>query len=357
MSREKRRNEAKWSSLPVLVLWMIKDKLDIFDDMCVAAVCHDWRTASLSYPKKQSIGEGTPWLMQQNKNVDSSLQDFISITRKKKVTLYLPEFSNSLVLFSKQGWILMRRKNFFVTKERSPDSVFLINPLTKAKIELPDVAEPHEFFGSFSTHDGYPINVVLISAGIFCRITLRIAKPGDLVWTKHTPVERTMQFEGCRGLISIGEQIFYYDIWGKMTIYNMATHVWKELLRPRNETEGVNYIAEHDGKLIKLFAGGYDDHTSYSISVYNDTDTSWERVTNDEMSNTVWYLSRLHNCFCARESGSKVYLLRPKYGGLLRCTRTIRGYTVLSHDLNDEGTQTLQLPYEIYSSAKWVDLG
>ncbi|XP_074325685.1 F-box/kelch-repeat protein At3g18720-like [Apium graveolens] len=356
MSHEKRRNEAKWSALPVLVLWMIKDKLDIFDDMCVASVCHDWRAASLSYPKKQSIREGMPWLMQQNKNVDSSLQDFISITRKKKVTLYLPEFSNALVLFSKQGWVLLRRKNFVVTRERLPDSVFLINPLTKAKIELPDVAESHEFFGSFSTHDGYPVSVVLISAGIFCRITLRTAKPGDLVWTKHAPVERTMQFEGCRGLISIGEQIFYFDIWGKMTIYNMATRVWKELLRPRNELEGVNYIAEHDGKIIKLFAGGYDDHTSYAISVYNDADTSWERVKIDEMS-SVWYLSRLHNCFCARESGSKIYLLRPKYGGLLRCTRTIRGYTVLSHELNDGGTQTLQLPYEIYPSAKWVDLG
>ncbi|KAI7982240.1 F-box/kelch-repeat protein [Camellia lanceoleosa] len=142
----KEEEEEFWSQLPFLLLWMIKDRLDFIDDVQLSAVCRHWWSASASYPKRlQSAGDRLPWIMQFSRNnfVKSGLREFICVSRRKKFTIDLPEFCNADTLFSKQGWLLLHRKNFSSDgrggNRRLPDSVFLINPFTKAKIEMPDV--------------------------------------------------------------------------------------------------------------------------------------------------------------------------------------------------------------------------
>lgn len=348
-------NDVNWSSLPTVVLWMIKDKLDIFDSMCLEAVCRDWWFASLNYPKKQVVGDGMPWIMQQNDEENSNSHEFISITRKKRFTIDLPEFRNCQVLFSKQGWVLMRKKNFCESYERLPDSLFLMNPFTKAKIELPAVAEIWEYYGCFSTKAGVPKQVVLLGAGKSCETMLRTNYIGDAVWNEHFSIDHPIVFEGCRGLVSTKEQIYYINIWGKMIIYDMVNQCCRELSGSRNEM-GVNYIVEHEGNIIKLLASDYGDKASFSISTYSDSHTKWQGLSNDEMNNLSLYLSRSHNCFCARDRGLNAYVLQPNYGGL-PYPRLLLGYNVLYYDVADGNTQVLQQPYKISATAKWVDIG
>lgn len=355
MPRVNKGNEVNWSSLPAIVLWMIKDKLDIFDSMCVEAVCRDWWFASLNYPKKQVVGDGMPWIMQQNDEENSSSHMFISVTRKKRFTIDLPELRNSQVLFSKQGWILMRKKNFCESDGRLPDSLFLINPFTRAKIEMPDVAEIWEYYGCFSTKAGDPEQVVLLGAGRSCETMLRTNHIGDAVWNEHFSIDHPVVFEGCRGLISSKEHIYYINLWGKMIIYNMVNRCCREVPGTRNEM-GVNYILEHEGNIIKLFASDYGDKAPFSISTFSDNQTKWKRLSNNEMNNISFYLSRLHNCFCARDRGLNAYVLQPDHGGLPH-PRIFLGYNVLYYDVADGNSQVLQLPYKISATAKWVDIG
>lgn len=56
-----RESKGAWSWFPDFLLWMIKDKLDIFDNMRLAAVCCDWHSVSAQYPKVLlSVGDGLP---------------------------------------------------------------------------------------------------------------------------------------------------------------------------------------------------------------------------------------------------------------------------------------------------------
>ncbi|WOH09496.1 hypothetical protein DCAR_0728953 [Daucus carota subsp. sativus] len=120
---------------------------------------------------------------------------------------------------------------------------------------------------------------------------------------------------------------------------------------------GVNYIVEHKGNVLKLFASDYGDKASINISTYSDTYTTWQSVSpDDEMNNISLYLSRLHNCFCASDRGLNAYRLQPDYSGLPH-SRILLGYSVLYYNLAAGNTQVLQLPFKISATAKWVDIG
>ncbi|KAK1364319.1 hypothetical protein POM88_039880 [Heracleum sosnowskyi] len=358
MSSSNKHAESDWASLPLLPLWMIKDKLDIFDNLSLASVCSDWNSVSSTYPKRQSIGDGMPWIMQMNKSIDSGARDFVNISRKKKFTLDLPEFVNSLLLYSKQGWLLMLRKNIW--KERNsfqvPDSLFLINPFTRAIIKLPDdVYASKKYYGSFSTKNGTPDRVVLLNGCLSGEMTLCVAFPGDLTWTKYSYTGQPMQIDGRCGLITIEEKVYYLNLKENMVIYDMGTKEWKELPGPSNEI-GYTYIMEYEEKIIKVFFSTRE-HLSHSFCSYNDTEFSWERINIDGTKDTSLYLSRKTSCFAAKDKGLKVNQLVPIYRGVRRCFPVTCGFNIVSHDLMDGGTQTLELPLPICSSAKWVDIG
>ncbi|XP_017217319.2 F-box/kelch-repeat protein At1g57790 [Daucus carota subsp. sativus] len=360
MSSCNKHAEHDWASLPLLPLWMIKDKLDMFDNLSLSSVCRDWHSMSSSYPKRHTIGDGMPWIMQLNRSILSGARDFVSISRKKKFTLDLPEFVNALLLHSKQGWLLMLRKN--LTKERKsyPDaeSLFLINPFTRAKIGMPAVVlayAPQECHGSFSTRNGNPERVVLLTGCFSGQMTLSIAFPGDLSWTKLSFFGQPMQIEGRCGLITIEEKVYYLNLMENMIIYDIGTKEWKELPGLGNEN-GDMYIMEYGEKIINLFFST-SEHTSHSFYSYNDTEFTWERIKIDDLKETSWYLSAKTSCFSAKDKDLKVNQLVPKYRGLIRGAPMTYGYDIVSHDLINGGRQTLELPWQINSSAKWVDIG
>lgn len=357
MSNSNKHAERDWASLPLLPFWTIKDKLDIFDNLSLASVCRDWNSISSSYPKRQSIGDGMPWIMQMNKSIDISARDFVNILGKKKFTLDLPEFVNSLLLYSKQGWLLMLRKN--ISKERksfqAPDSVFLINPFTRAKLEMPDnTFSSKKYHGSFSTKNGNPERVVLLNDCSMGQTTLSMAFPGDSSWTKYSYFGQPMQIDGRSGLITIEEKVYYLNIKENMVIHDMGTKEWKELPGPSNEI-GYRYIMEYEEKILKLFFCTRQ-HTSHSICSYNDTEFSWERMSIDDVKDMSLYLSRKTSCFAAKDKGLKVNQLIPIYCGVRHGFPVTYGFNIVSHDLIDGDTQTLELPLRIGSSAKWVDI-
>lgn len=133
--------KGSWCPLPVLLLWTIKDKLDIFDNVRFAAVCRDWWSASVRDPKRlQSVGDGLPWICQPSSDFGGSSREFISVTRERKFTIDLPEFREASVVSSKCGWILLSRSNFNTPpnrrRRRLPDSLFLVNLFTGGKSKI-----------------------------------------------------------------------------------------------------------------------------------------------------------------------------------------------------------------------------
>lgn len=199
-----------------------------------------------------------------------------------------------------------------------PDSLFLVNLFTGEKVKLPDLLDiPAGLYrSSFSIHEGYPHCVVLLKFGGNYQLTIQTAYPGDEVWTEHPYLGQRTVFNGCSNLVTIGRHVYCYNgggpcgQFGRVIIYNMDSDLWKEL--PGSEV-GLSYIAEHDGEIVKMVREVREgNYFSYKFFKYNDADTAWERLNNDAVRDTSWYLCDPRNClFSAKEQGLKVYDLYP----------------------------------------------
>lgn len=370
---------------------MIKDRLDFIDNVQMTAVCRNWYFASASYTKKSiqsAASQRLPWIMQEYTN-NSSLREFICISRRKKFTIDLPEFHGASTLSSKQGWLLLWRKNisYSATAESNnnsnngidnnglPYSMLLLNPFTKATIKLPDVEKDGlaTHAGSFSTtSEGYP-HCVVLRCGHFGQghgglLILRIAYVGNdkTGWSKISFAGETVQyFDLFKGLLVHGQYVYCFDVWGMTIIYNMETHAWKEIPpRPENAEIGLCYMMEYEGDIVRV-----DRKRGHGFSLtmfrYNAIASSWEKFNNndddDVMLKDISFLflqPHCYHCFCAKatkEDGplkKKAYVLKETFA-----TQDVPSrFNVLVHDLVDGSNQIL-LPLSNYASANWVDIG
>lgn len=348
---------SEWLSLPNLILWLIRDKLDIFDDIRLSAVCRDWFSASKLYPKL-SVGYGLPWLMQRTEK--STEREFISVTRKAKFIIDLPDFSDSVVLSSKNGWFLMKKVLISGPNRRV---VFLLNPFTKAKITLPSLYSFNPSLGSFSINKGYPRCVALINR---CsnKLSFVTACPGDEWWSKHSFIDdRNSKLPYHHSLI-IDEKVFCFGKDGAMAVYNMTTQNCKLFLA----SSDVLTTMEFEGDLLKVEIHLHSDTAELSFFRYKDNDDEgalWEAIDEDEVKDMSWFLAR-EWCFCARTTQPKAYIIRQRMNVLAmklhpydRANQVIRvkGVDVVVDDLSNGSRTVLDLPYRISDSANWVDIG
>ncbi|CAH8389586.1 unnamed protein product [Eruca vesicaria subsp. sativa] len=93
------------------------------DNIRASAVCKAWRKAA-EYVR---VVEKHPWVI--SISYCGNLIDFFDPLQWKKYTLNLPEIAESFVSYSKNGWLLMRRKSFV--------DLFFFNPYTREIIKLP----------------------------------------------------------------------------------------------------------------------------------------------------------------------------------------------------------------------------
>ncbi|KAJ3708208.1 hypothetical protein LUZ61_011913 [Rhynchospora tenuis] len=116
-----------WADLPGLAVHLISKKVtSIVDYVLFRAVCSSWRSASL--PKPCHLPPQLPWLMIQHK-MDEGIGLFYDVWESKMRKLPLPETIHMSCLTSCHGWL-------FLVSTRGPE-VFLLNPLTRARIPLP----------------------------------------------------------------------------------------------------------------------------------------------------------------------------------------------------------------------------
>nr|DAD24939.1 TPA_asm: hypothetical protein HUJ06_026403 [Nelumbo nucifera] len=354
--------EENWSELPHLLLWMIMEHLDFVDNLRLAAVCHNWSFAFANCPKKlQSAGDTLPWVMYP-RNSERSKLVFISVSKKEKYTIKLPNFFNGTKsIYSKQGWLLLQRRNGLrwfkdslqrIKAERLPDSVFLYNPFTKTELEMPDIVKPKDpYAGSFSTFDGYPHYVVLLEYNDPTQITLQIAKPGDKAWVKYSYNGQSMPYSGFGGLHVLGVHVYCFSATGGMIIFNMRDQTWTELPDLASRFE-LSYMGEHEGEVVILQVRNL---SSFRFFRLNNAQNAWEELNINEVKNLNWFLGR-YTCFSAKSFGMKIYHL---YGELEPNDRLFYlndqscGVDVI--DMMDGNTQNL-IPYVLPSTATWVHM-
>ncbi|PIA34513.1 hypothetical protein AQUCO_03700057v1 [Aquilegia coerulea] len=183
-------NDERWSQLPVLLIWMIKDRLHLGDMARLAFVCKNWKYASLSYtpmPQQQYI---FPWLL--HRNLFSTECELVNGTTKEKFILDLPELQPTThLLYSRRGWLLLRQ--FFRNKGTS---VVLFNLHTNTKITMPDPGEQVmgfiACFAASKTDECTPRYVVFVETNSTTR-TLYISGIDDKKWIAQSYVNGRKQ--------------------------------------------------------------------------------------------------------------------------------------------------------------------
>ncbi|KAJ3706861.1 hypothetical protein LUZ61_010566 [Rhynchospora tenuis] len=129
-----------WAYLPTIVVQLISEKLkSIVDYVRFRAICSPWRSASL--PKPLHLPPQLPWLMisYESNHEDDGMRLFYDLWQFKMHKLHLPETIGKKCCASYRGWLVLM----------APEGVevFLLNPLTRARIELPPLSTQVKIFG------------------------------------------------------------------------------------------------------------------------------------------------------------------------------------------------------------------
>ncbi|KAI8553564.1 hypothetical protein RHMOL_Rhmol05G0025500 [Rhododendron molle] len=173
--------EETWSCIPNLLIWMIMKRLQCIDNLHLSAVCKHWLNAFLNFPKEEQIPPVSscnfPWLM-ITKDHRGSEREFFSPRTKAKFSVDLPEFAQTFVLHSKNGWVVLLTCKCCKQVPR----VFLLNPFTRVKLEMPRPPPFRAHLSAISMLEGTLNCVALVDT----YKDIVIAHPGDDDWKTFT---------------------------------------------------------------------------------------------------------------------------------------------------------------------------
>ncbi|KAF5194678.1 F-box/kelch-repeat protein [Thalictrum thalictroides] len=347
-------DEERWSHLPAVLLWLIKDRLNIADTTRLALVCKHWEASSLNCPSR-SVGH---WLMHRLTLLGTKCE-FVNVSTMEKLTLDLPKFvDNTTFLFSRRGWLLFRSAGY--DKGGRKCSLVLLNVHTNAKIIMPDPGRSVEGgIASFSAmEDDTPQYVVFANRSNTLKgRALYIGDVNDKIWTKHS-YEDGRIMENIASLVVTGHKVYLLDVEGGLLIFDTDKLSWQKV--DRDEEQNPIYkkyyqiqMTESEQGDILMIDGGVDLKT-YRFFRLNHNHTGWEELSlkTGLGLDRSWFLGFQNNHFSVKDSyggwgTNKVYQLTTNYPFLNKLIINI-------HDLSSGSTQDYKPQHQ---HCVWVDLG
>lgn len=169
----------QWSDLPLDVLHIIAEQLDVVDQIHFKAVCKNWRQIQIVRPNKK-----LPWLMEHSWALDENVYSVCCFYRPSADRSYVTrnkiegeEFNvlhGAVICASKYGWLLLQKSSLS----------FFYNPYTKRIIKLPDL----DLSFNRTTFSSVPTSpdcfcFVIESSKDNDKIYLHICRPGDCQWS------------------------------------------------------------------------------------------------------------------------------------------------------------------------------
>ncbi|XP_078165723.1 putative F-box protein At4g22165 [Carex rostrata] len=174
-----------WANLPLAAVYLISQKVKcITDYVRFRAVCSPWRCASFPNPH---LPLQLPWLMipySIKDREDDGIRLFYDHWESKMRKIHLPETIGMACCASYRGWLLL--------VARGGMELFLLNPLTRARIQLPPF--PNDFLVrlflgiyvfskmTFSADPTDPNCIIMVFSQRFQAIFF--CKVGDCCWTE-----------------------------------------------------------------------------------------------------------------------------------------------------------------------------
>ncbi|KAJ3689030.1 hypothetical protein LUZ61_018194 [Rhynchospora tenuis] len=145
-----------WAHLPREIVELISSKVKSTTDYVrFRAICSPWLSASDPKPRHH-LPLQLPWLMLPYNERDPTCVYFDDIWESKRRKFHIPEAKGMTYCASYRGWLLLA--------EHKGREVFLLNPLTRDRVELPP-------FAALVKHHGYDLDkfsYVNLSSSLHC---------------------------------------------------------------------------------------------------------------------------------------------------------------------------------------------
>ncbi|KAL3511942.1 hypothetical protein ACH5RR_024659 [Cinchona calisaya] len=268
--------ERDWIQLPIELLTAILSRLSFENIARFRSVCKIWQFFPTPIPH-QCPNNRSHWLMFNKQS--TSTYHFANPSYKENYISDLPELSDALLRYSKDGWLLMSRGYY---------SIFFFNPFTKEEIDLPDIPEKWTYLKIKTDLDFEPSNCnpVFYNGVFYC-----LARDGKL------------------GIFDPNRKI-----------------LWRVLHQPQPpfiDMVDESYLVECEGQLLSVFL----DNHGKMVSLYrlDKLQTSWKTVKN--LGDKMLFLSHCSSFAVKNDDGmeNKIYFPRFDEGGngiMFYCLKT-----------------------------------
>ncbi|KAL0846489.1 hypothetical protein Bca101_019735 [Brassica carinata] len=258
-------------------------RTDLGHNIRASAVCKAWRKAA-EYVR---VVEKHPWII--SIPYSGNVIDLFDPLQWKRYTLNLPEIAGSLVYYSKDGWLLMRRSSLV--------DFFFFNPYTRELISLPKYNLSFEeiAFSSAPT-SGTCVSVALNFFLKYC-LVLSICYPGATEWiTMEFPF--SLDFDpSLHSTIVYANDRFYYFVGGILFDFEPASRTlnhqaWDEHRRPHSNNVGWSYhrtmiyLMERKGEFFLMYTCG-----RLTPMVYKLVSSKWKEISNDTLDGLTIFAS------------------------------------------------------------------
>ncbi|KAI8553569.1 hypothetical protein RHMOL_Rhmol05G0026000 [Rhododendron molle] len=356
--------EETWSCIPTLLLWMIMKRLRFIDNLHLSAVCKHWLNAFHNFPEEEQIPPMSscnfPWLM-ITKDHRGSEREFFSPWTKTKFTVDLPEFAKTIVLLSKNGWVLLSTCSDCC---KQVPRVFLLNPFTRVKLEMPTLPRVFRAYmpSGISMLEGTPNCVAL---GDRC---LAIAHPGDNAWKIFT-----VPLEICQPMFFVDRYLYLIDkYYGRVLRFNTIDFTMtkgfmgKEVNQFGIEGNG-SYFLQCNKEIIGVCSttstgrltpyghfsmNGFVD-AAWAFYKYSFSKAAWEALADDEIRGKSWFLSNCGAKFASAAEGTTVERVH-----FLSKLKRRASYWLFSRDLNSLGKDAHSYFGNLSrKSTVWINMG
>ncbi|KAF8395070.1 hypothetical protein HHK36_019010 [Tetracentron sinense] len=238
-------NPSGWSELTPELLHLILKRLTLPDYLRFGAVCKSWR--SIEIEKAHPPAPQFPWLMLRKSGYNANFS-FFSLSEDRIYRLKLLEARGARCCGSSEGWLVMAHwKNL---------DMFLLNPFSKAQIQLPRQSSLHRanrikkaivvLTEPNCDHSNGLANLMVVmiygdsSKLAFCR-------PGDETWTCFEDL-----FWPYSDIIFYNGKLYAIKVWMEMDVFIIDSPCPKQTLRINPPVNyGVRkYLAECHGDLL-----------------------------------------------------------------------------------------------------------
>ncbi|KAF7142515.1 hypothetical protein RHSIM_Rhsim05G0023100 [Rhododendron simsii] len=348
--------EETWSCIPNLLIWMIMERLQFINSLRLSAVCKHWLNAFHNFPKEATTSYcNFPWLM-ITKDHCGSEREFFSPWTKTNFTVDLPEFAKTFFLNSKNGWVLLLTCHCCKQVPR----VFLLNPFTRVKLEMPREPPPFRVhLSAISMLEGTPNCVALVNTINYSQIA--IAHPGVDGWKISTiPLAVRKRIVH---MFFVDHYLYLIDSYGRALRFNTIDFTMTNGFMGAEAEDGDTYFLQCNKEIIRVTSTGLIPYGRFCMNgftkaawgfyKYSFTKAAWEALDEDEIRGKSWFLSNCGAKFSSAAEGTVVekvhFLSKFKKKG---------SHCLFSCDLNSPGKDALSYFGNLSrKNTVWINMG